>query len=321
MKLSDKESAVLASIELDVEKPIEKIRKETGLREHTIRYAIHSLKERGIILPCPFIDINALGLTIFNIFFSTGLQSSKAKDELAKYIIANKSVVWFAEMGADYPYGIGMVASQIQEAGAFMKALSQKFPGVFYEKALSAHYSSCWFPRRYLGASSSNAKPLISQAPKSIYKTDELDEKVLSGLANIPHKSRRELAQKLGTPLSTLELRISKLEAAGVLAGYYYGVDATKFGMLPYKLIVYAKGVAPELTQKLIEFARSSIWTVHLIECLGSWDYELNVEVKRPEDVVGITQSLYDFCGSRISSIKTLPVFKHLKFSTYPNVR
>jgi len=51
---------------------------------------------------------------------------------------------------------------------------------------------------------------------------------------------------------------------------------------------------------------------------MGSWDYELRLEVKGSREVAGIVQEIYDRFGAHISNVSILTLFDTMKFSTYP---
>jgi DNA-binding Lrp family transcriptional regulator len=123
------------------------------------------------------------------------------------------------------------------------------------------------------------------------------------------------LALKIQIPLSTVELRLAKLRERGVIAGEIYAVDAGKFNMESFKLLVYTKGLDAELSTRMFNFCSRHKNVTTLIDCLGSWGYEVNVEVVRPEEVTRIIQDMYEHLGDSIHTIKTLTKFR------YPKVR
>lgn len=99
MKLSQKEADILGCIELRGEIAVEDIRKETGYREHTIRYCLKRLKDRGIIRKSPFVNVSMLGYGMHNVFFSVGSENNRLKSQLTKALIDTPEVLWLAEMG------------------------------------------------------------------------------------------------------------------------------------------------------------------------------------------------------------------------------
>ena len=82
MKLSEKESTILAATELRAQVPIEVLKKETGYREHIIRHALRRLKEREIIRPIPVINLHQIGYSVYNVFFSSAALSKAARQSL-----------------------------------------------------------------------------------------------------------------------------------------------------------------------------------------------------------------------------------------------
>jgi DNA-binding Lrp family transcriptional regulator len=316
MKISEKEATILASAELRVNAPISVLRKESGYREHTIRYALRSLLNRGVITPIPFINLHRLGYTIYSLFFTVGGEKRGAHDALIRSLIAAPNVLWVGEFGGEFQYGVGFGTKRLNGLIEFLTVISQKHGAIFHDKAVSVQISSTVFPRRYLSSKRFSVKPLtVTFDKREPVPVDELDEKILSGLTTYGSLSHRQLALKLQVPLSTLELRLRKLRDQGVIAGDIYSVDAGRFKMESFKLLVYTKGLDSELTGRLHAFCASHRNITVLIDCLGSWGYEINVEVERPEEVSRIIQELYENFGSSIHTIKTLTKFR------YPKVR
>ena len=85
-----------------------------------------------------------------------------------------------------------------------------------------------------------------------------------------------------------------------------------------YRLLIYAKGIEPERTSELFEFAKKHKNIVVFAECLGNWEYELSVEVESPQQVLLLTQEIYEKFGNSINSIKSVPILERLKFSLFP---
>ena len=57
---------------------------------------------------------------------------------------------------------------------------------------------------------------------------------------------------------------------------------------------------------------------VLLIESIGSWDYEIAVDVEGSKQAVSIMQELRDVFSTYIQSVKVLPSFGYPKVQEYP---
>ena len=318
MKLNERESRVLACCELKADMSIDELRKETGYRDHTIRYCLRRLRERGVIREVPFINLPALGYTMHNVFFSLGSQNKNLKQAFLKELHAHPQIIWVAEMGAEFQYGIEIAAKHLGEVRTILHSLAEKFGNVFYQKAVSSQFGAHLLPRGYLWRTRTPGSGLSLDRSAASVNIDGLDDKILSALALNAELSHRQIAQKIRMPLSTFELRVKKLRQSGILLGYFEALNPLAFGAQNFKILVFGKGTEPKLMQRLKSFSIKHPNIVSLYECFGSWDFELGVEVFEPQDVVTITQELYEEIGAQISSLKVLSKFRDLKVRLYP---
>jgi DNA-binding Lrp family transcriptional regulator len=316
MKLSSKEATVLACTELRTGASMALLQKESGLREHTIRYALRALLARKVITPMPFINLHRLGLTVYSLFFTVGGEKRGAHEALIKSLIASPSVLWVGEFGGEYQYAVGVGVKRLGELIALLDGVSKKHGTIFHDKAISVQVSSTIFPRRYLCSRKNSTKPIsVTADSREPYQLDKVDQTILSALTSYGGLSHRQIALKIKVPLSTVELRIRKLREQGVIAGDIYNVDAALCDMESYKLLLYTKGLNREFTFNLAAYSLSHPNIVTLIDCLGSWGYEMNIEVRRAQEVTTIIRELYERFGDSIHTIKTLTKF------AYPKVR
>jgi DNA-binding Lrp family transcriptional regulator len=174
------------------------------------------------------------------------------------------------------------------------------------------------YPRRYLSPKRFSVKPLQSKFTKDQVELDDLDYKILLQAAQPGEVSNRQLAQKLAIPASTVDLRIRKLTERGVITGQFLAIDCTKYGYQPFKLLVYGKGINPDLSAELQKFCDRHPNVVYLIECLGNWDYEIGVEVSQTEEVTRIMQEIFEEFGAQVNTIKLLTKFRDIKFRWFP---
>lgn len=318
MRLSQKEATALAAAELRPQAPIKLLRKESGLREHTIRYALHRLQMRGVCVPLPFINFHRLGYTILNVFFSVGAQKRSIHEAVLKAFVAAPEVVWVGEFGGEYQYGIAICTTDVGAGIEMIRGLSARFKNVFFDKAVSIQYSTSVYPRRYLSGKRFTSKSPVCCYTKEKVQLDDLDYKILEAAAAPGALSNRQLAQKLAIPASTVDLRMRKLHERGVIEGQIMAVDCTRYGYQPFKLLIYSKGVDTELSTALQKFCERHLHVTYLIECLGSWDYEIGIEVAQTEQVTGVMQEILEEFGGSVSSVKLLAKFRDIKFRWFP---
>lgn len=317
MKLSDKERLVLAAAELRAEAPVELLRKETGLREHTIRYAMRRLQQREVALPVPLVNLQILGHTIFNVFFSVGALKRATRQALLKTLREAPEVVWVGEFGGEFQYGIAVVGDHIGTALEFLAILAKKFPNLFFDKSVAIQSSVTVYYRKYLSTKKFSVSPLTCRYTRGVVEIDDLDRRVLTSLASYGAESHRQIALRLKMPLSTFELRVKRLKEKGVIVGQILAVNCAMYDMQAYKLLIYAKGMNVDLAKGLARFCETHRNVVYFIECIGTWDFEIGVEVGNPQEVTEIAQELYEEFGALINTIKLLNKFSDIKVRWY----
>ena len=312
------ERKILALIESQAELSDQDIARKLKLQVHNVRYALRGMETSGLIHKVALANVSGLGLVMHNIFFSLAAEQQRTKQAILNAIQSEPEVTWLGEFGGDYQYALGLCVRSFHEVRSFLERLSSKFGRIFFEKQVSYQYNSYRFPRKYLDRKLAKAKGMPYYAPIKFFQTDKLDLQILNALQSSSADSDRSLAQRMGVPLSTLKLRINKLEQAGLISGYVYVVDYSRLGVQQYKLLVFSRGYSVSFRQNLMHWAESHPNVIGFIECFGSWDFELNLEVEQPEQVISITQEIYEAFGDEVNLIKTLTRFRNLKLESLP---
>ena len=320
MKLTDKEATILAAAELRAQAPIEILRKESGYREHIVRHALRRLREREVIRPLPVINLHQIGFSVYNVFFSSAALGKSARQALVKSFVSAPEVMWVGEFGGEYHYGVAFCASRPAHVIDFLHGISRKHKDVFLEKAVSLTMSSTLYPRRYLTSKKISVEPIHIRYTNDPVEVDELDMRILGALSTFGDLSHRQLASKVRVPLSTLELRIKKLRERKIIVGDIYVVSPSKFDRQSYKLLIYTKGIDPDLSKKMHTFCSQHPDIVYLFECFGVWGFEMGVEVPAQEDVSVIMQEIYEAFGSSVTNIKLLTKFRYPKVRWFPEI-
>ena len=318
MKLSEKEATILAAAELRAQASIEELQKQSGFREHIIRHALKRLREQEIIRPIPVINLHQIGYSVYNVFFSSAALGKTARQALVKSLVSAAEVMWVGEFGGEYHYGVAFCARRPAHVIEFLHNISRTHKDVFLEKAVSLTISSTLYPRRYLTPLKRHLDPISLKLSTDPIEIDALDARILSALSSFGELSHHQLALKMRLPISTLAYRLKKLRESKVIVGDIYVVSPSKFDRQSYKLLIYTKGIDPDISTRMHAFCAQHRDIVYLFECFGVWSFEIGVEVPAQEEVSTIMQELYDTFGSAISNIKMLTKFRYPKVRWFP---
>jgi DNA-binding Lrp family transcriptional regulator len=131
--------------------------------------------------------------------------------------------------------------------------------------------------------------------------------------------SYRQLALKLRIPLSTLDWRVKRLREKKVIVGDIYVVSPASFYRQSFKLLIYTRGIDPDLSKRMFAFCSRHTDVVYLFECFGAWAFEVGIEVRKAEEVSGVMQEIYEEFGGAVTNIKLLTKFKYPKVRWFPD--
>ena len=318
MKLNPRARKIVRTVALNADATNKELSQMINCPEHVVRYELDKLLGAGILNRTAFIDPYALGFCFYDIYFSINSNKSDLKQAFVQTLIESPQVIFLGEVGGDFQYDVGISCRESAEVNQFLEKLNEKYSNIFFEKTISVRLRLSLFTRKYL----SSTKPKVEQLKLGgLSKRIEIspqEKKILSAFSNVNHKSKRDIARATNIPLSTFEARVRNLKEKGIIKGFIYEVRPDLYDVQQYKLLIYAKGVDPERTRKLENFALNHPNIVIFIECLGDWEYELSVEVEKANEITELTQQVYQEFGDSLTSIKVVPVFNRLKFSLFP---
>ena len=318
LRLDQRERDIISAAQLRRAAPVAKLRKLTGYRDHTIRYALQNCLESGVIRRGVFVNLFRLGFTQYEIFFSLSSEQKDSREKLLRALIDSEQVSWVGDLGGEYHYAINICVRDVREVADFMEDLAARLGLIFVEKAVAARLSLSFFGNKYLSAKQNTRGTLAYATTRDRVSIDETDHQILAALIRLNCPSRRDVAREIGLPFSTVDFRIRRLEQSKVIEGYYYRLDPALLGVQSYLLLVSAKGFKAERRESFLRFCREHLHIVLLIEAIGSWDFEIVVDVEESRRIIQVVQEIHDAFGAYIHSVKILPSFDYPKVREYP---
>ena len=317
--LTLKEQKVLAALEFDAEKSVETIKKESGLSEHTIRYYQHEFLRNGIIKRQPIIDLCRAGYIYIGLFFNPASRSREVQTIIKRSILPRVEIVWLAEFVGEFRYGMAIAGRDMRSIDNTITDLVTKFPFLFRSKSVVHQLSSSFFARKYLPKTNKKSASTIQIAPAlEAPDLDLNDKRILAGLVADGAISRRQLAQTLGMPLTTIDYRVERLKKSGILRGFNYAINPKAVERQKYMLLVFGSGMNAKFTQAISNFAEKHPDVVSLYRCLGWWDFELDLETPDHTSALEIADELQSLCKEWVSSIRILSGVRTLKYTLVP---
>ena len=126
------------------------------------------------------------------------------------------------------------------------------------------------------------------------------------------------LAEKSGIVPSTFSRKTRELEKLKIITGYQYIVDVSKLQRQVYRLLVITLSRDENLRQRIYKFSESHPLITKFIECLGQWDYELEVEARDNEEISILRAELLENLPDSIDKVIVVPLLKSIPCSMVP---
>ena len=319
VSLTPQERKVLSAAQTDWRLDVPALAKLTGLRAHSVTYALKRLHDKKVMRPFVMYNVHNLGLTDYCVFFNVQGSGKRIRDTVLTYTVESSQTAYVAELSGRYQYTASIMATSIFEVEEFFDGLARKLkqPSLDLSFAIRAQWSV--LPIKYLDPIASKLKPLTRTKTGNTTSVDKLDDTLLATLSHKPDLPLTKLASAIGVPHSTVRYRIESLVNRGVIIGFPYVIDGARIGRHPFRILIVARGVNQTLRDALFTFASSHHLATMFVRCLGAWDFEINYDLEDLSQGGEMVQELYDHFGDWIQSTTTVTELSVPKAHEWPS--
>ena len=146
---------------------------------------------------------------------------------------------------------------------------------------------------------------------------DSKDKKILHLVANNARFNYLDIAKNLNINIKTAQKRIRELENSGVIQGYVTFLDTKKIGYNFFKLCVYLQNYQAKFNS-FLRYCMELPNVVHVIESLGPWEIELEIETETLEDFYNLTHKIRNDFSEIIKKTESVMISDEMKLDFFP---
>ena len=318
-RLSEIDLDVLALAEIDLDS-VEKMSKLLKRRPHQIQYSLRKLKDLGVLGQLrAWIDVHALGFHYITAYFRFAHAKKSTKRQFISLVSAHPFCTWVFETSGEFHLATSLTVREIHEVFSFFDSIERATDVAISAKALSIQRDFEFCGRRYLRSAKCRlpSVALPSTTPLN-EELDETDRALLAALSGGGWDTERELARRLGLPYSTVNRRLLGLRKRNIIRGYCCWLDPRHFGRQPVVLRVKVSGLGVRIKDRVWSFARANPSVIYVIECLGSWDYELGADIQTASEMLVLIDSLTSLVEGIEISVDPVVVTCFHKAQSFP---
>jgi DNA-binding Lrp family transcriptional regulator len=319
IKLDLKDKKILFELDKNSRIGLPELSKTVRLSKETVFYRINSLLKRNLILRFQtVISTYRLGYQSYKIYFKLQNLTKEARDKMQEFFIKNDLVYWVGNCQGRWDLIVAYWAKNIADFGKFEDEILNKFSNYIQEKTVSISRKSIQYNRRWFYGE--KTEPVDTSFGEELpeIKLDKVDFEILKYLANNSRIKIIELAKKLGVSITVIRYRLKQLEKNKVIIGYKLALNSKLLGYETCKAFIHFKDITEEKRESFINYCKMLPNIINAVSTIGSWDIELEVEVKNFEEYYALMNSIQEKFSDIMKSYESILLSSEPKQSFMP---
>lgn len=310
---------ILLELDTNARESFSIIGKKMGIGKNNVQYRVNKLIKDGVIKK--FVvqpSLAKLGLILGKIYFQLSGLSEKEEEDLNKYLMSNEKVSWVAKCEGRWDLMIGSYVKNLTEFVEVKKDFFIKYGSFVADYSIIFLTEGHTSQRTYL----LNKKMSIPKKIKKFMgkKSIQLSDRNLNILKYISNNARfnyTEIANNFGINIKTAQKVIEELENNEIIQGYVTFLNLEKIGYNFFKLCIYLNNYETK-KEAFINYCLELPNVVHVIESLGPWEIELEIETETPEEFYNLTHKIRNNFSDIIKKTETVMISNERKLDFLP---
>ena len=309
---------ILEKLDENIRAGSKEIGETLGLRRQVVDYRIKRLETSGAIIAYRMLaNLTKLGLQYRRVHLKLYSASLNEEEVIFKFLEKHPGVHWLVECDGKYDMMIGITSIDTIEFNNVLSAFL-----VTFNKYISyydiVHILNLTVPSRDF--SGMRHVRSIKGAIVGNFNAESLstiDKKIINELAENGRQTALEVAKKIKQRPENVNYHIKQIIKKGLLfSNIQFGYDV--FGFELYKTLIYVRNPSRERIESFKKFARGypRIWDI--VETVGKWQLELDIESRGHDDYYKIMDAVQDNFSDIVSYYDTLYIRKERKFLFSP---
>lgn len=320
MKLDRIDYKILWNLDYDARIPLSGLAKEVGISKQNLNYRMKRLLEEGIISgSMVVVDIDKLGYSTYRVFARYRGISAEREKKVVDYLKKDENVLWLASVSGAWDIEIVFTARNPIHFNNIFKKMRGEIGNNFSKYTFSVSEVNYHFKRDYLlGMERDLFNPIYYGFEPESEKIGKLDVRILSELSKDCRQSNSELGEKIGVSYHTVKEHISDLERRKIIQSYRIQIDLNKLERAYYKILLTLNNPSKEDEKKMYGFCSNNNLVVYLVEALGNWNMDIEMEVQNQGSVTEFLRELRSAFPDKITDYDILLVTKEHKINYFP---
>jgi Lrp/AsnC family leucine-responsive transcriptional regulator len=295
------------------------IGKNVGLSKESVKYRIDKMVKSGIIVRFhTVINYAKLGYTKYKLYLRLKGADQRKIEEISNYCKNNKKTEWVVTCTGRWDMIVGFIVRTINEFDAEVQSLVNKFFKYIDEKALTTTLYLAHRLRKYLIDIQINEDSVYYTSMDKLVEIDNIDREIIKLLTNNGRLSIKDIAKRVGITPRITQYHIKRMEKDKIILAYKVHLDPQKIGKIFCKAMIYLRISMNKRLSQFIGYCSSFRETVWPQRVIGSWDFELDLEVEDYGKFQAIMNDLREKFSDMVQNYEFIIVSKEFKLDLFP---
>lgn len=308
--LDMKDKKLLFELDKNSRLSLSQIARKVGVSQEVVFHRVNRLKKLGVIKRFQtIVAISRIGYVAPKVYLQLQDLTKEKYKELYTYLMKHKSVFWFGLCQGRWDLIIAYWSKDSFEFGRLVDELLNKFSKYILEREVSFGKNTIQFNRRWFYSDRTQPIEFDFGVGKENFEINKVSLEILKHLANNARMSVVELSTLVGKSVDVVRYNLKQLEKHKIISGYKFALNAQKLGYEGCKSFLYFKNINEKRLKELIAFCKSQKNIVNIVLCVGSWDMEIEFEVKDFDEFYTIMDEIKNHFKDVIKNYESV-VFK-----------
>lgn len=318
-ELDLKDKKILYQLDINCRQTNSEIGKKVRLSKQVVDYRIKKLyKDKYITRFATVIDTYKLGLFKHKLYISLENANKETINDMIAYLKNDKKTEWIATCSGKWDIIAGFIVKDIYEFNEALREFDEKYSRYVSLRETTASLGVPHWRKGYI-LDSEDTFPVVYQGGMmGDYKLDNIDEEIIKLIVNNARMPVVEMAQRLKASTRVVSYRLNNLKKEKIILFHRIFLNLNKINWIFCKAFIKFRNLTKERYSNFFQFCNNQRNLVYLINCVGSWDVELDFEIPDFNSFHKILLEMRDKFADMIKRYDFVIVMNEDKLDYYP---
>ena len=292
--ISKLDKKVIKFVELNARADRNTMASSLSISLEELNESLNNLRHQGVIGQSnAVINTTKLGFNGIGVFLK--LKKTVEREEVLTFLNDNPFVYWISLNKSEYDVIFAIQARDNIELNDILSFIVSRLSNFVKSYDLATRLQFNHFPRKYLPGNCPEDKDVLWGKDRPInHPLTENQRYVLNVLSKDGSLTEENISKETGIVTKEVREIIADLESRGIIAGYHTAIYPEKYGYHTYQLLLTRFLNNKEFSNALLRFCELHPNVTVLVQSVGSWNYEITVEVSGKEALNEFVAELKD---------------------------